>query len=99
LRFETNERGARAARLRPRAGWYEACTLARRNFSHPFEEVFMQLRPATLIVVACVAALFGFAGAASRACAPVELAPVSLANGPVASVAASREKPSPLLQQ
>ena len=30
----------------------------------------MQLRPLTMIVVACVAALFGFAGAASRTCVP-----------------------------
>ena len=28
----------------------------------------MQLRPFTMIIVACVAALFGFAGAASRTC-------------------------------
>jgi len=36
---------------------------------HFREEAFMQFRPATLIVVACVVAAFGFAGAASRTCA------------------------------
>jgi hypothetical protein len=60
----------------------------------------MQLRPATLVVVACVAALFGFAGAASRVCAPVAaLARVSLADGLETHVAASRKLGSPLLQQ
>lgn len=28
----------------------------------------MRIRPATIILVACVSALFGFAGAASRPC-------------------------------
>jgi hypothetical protein len=69
--FET-AMGRRFTRLAPRACWYDPCTTPSGCFSasdHFREEAFMQFRPATLIVVACVAAAFGFAGAASRTCA------------------------------
>jgi len=51
--------------------WYAPCTRTSGYVSGLGirEEAFMQLRPATLIVVACVVAVFGFAGAASRTCA------------------------------
>ena len=61
----------------------------------------MQVRPATLIIVASVAALFGFAGAASRSCAPTDDVALhaSWATGPRAQVVRSENLPSASLQQ
>jgi hypothetical protein len=53
----------------------------------------MQFRPATLVVVACVAALFGFAGAASRTCLPVEGA-TAIGHNPSGAVAANAVTPT-----
>jgi hypothetical protein len=64
------------------------------------EESFMQLRPATLVVVACVAALFGFAGAASRTCAPAnDLMVHAPAAASFTARAAEAPVPTSLLQQ
>jgi hypothetical protein len=65
-------RWARRFTLRAsRACWYAPCTMPSGQLSGPNfrEETFMPLRPATLIVVAGIALVFGFAGAASRTCA------------------------------
>jgi hypothetical protein len=63
--------------LARRPCWYAPCTTPSRFLSGTTirEEAFMQFRPVTLIVVVCIAASFGFAGAASRTCATADPEP------------------------